>query len=182
MRTVLPMLLVAGAMYALVRVTALAVPGNALLRLLAEVAAGVVSYVLLSALFRLEEPSMRWSHWPGASSSANRPAARAGRHCRPGAGKTSAGSISGGRFCCGAVPFCSPVSVWRAVRRFARRMRCPGLAALAVAAARAAPSACAAPLPVRRRPSGRWCRGGRPVRWRPAIRVRSRRGRPKRGR
>lgn len=29
-------------------------PGNALLRLLAEVAAGVVSYVLLSALFRLE--------------------------------------------------------------------------------------------------------------------------------
>ena len=42
------MLLVAGAMYALVRVTALAVPGNALLRLLAEVAAGVVSYVLLS--------------------------------------------------------------------------------------------------------------------------------------
>ena len=41
-------------MYALVRVTALAVPGNALLRLLAEVAAGVVSYVLLSALFRLE--------------------------------------------------------------------------------------------------------------------------------
>ena len=53
-RTVLPMLLVAGAMYALVRVTALAVPGNALLRLLAEVAAGVVSYVLLSALFRLE--------------------------------------------------------------------------------------------------------------------------------
>ena len=53
-RAVLPMLLVAGAMYALVRVTALAVPGNALLRLLAEVAAGVVSYVLLSALFRLE--------------------------------------------------------------------------------------------------------------------------------
>ena len=53
-RTVLPTLLVAGAMYAVVRLTALAVPGNALLRLLAEVAAGVVSYVLLSALFRLE--------------------------------------------------------------------------------------------------------------------------------
>ena len=31
-------------------------------------------------------------------------------------------------------------SVYGAVRRFARRMRCPGLAALAVAAARAAPS------------------------------------------
>ena len=53
-RTVLPTLLVAGAMYAVVQLTALAVPGNALLRLLAEVAAGVGSYVLLSALFRLE--------------------------------------------------------------------------------------------------------------------------------
>lgn len=53
-RTVLPMLLTAGAMYAVVRLTGLAVPGNALLRLLAEVAAGVVSYLLLSALFRLE--------------------------------------------------------------------------------------------------------------------------------
>ena len=52
-RTVLPMLLVAGAMYAVVQLTALAVPGNALLRL-PEVAAGVGSYVLLSALFRLE--------------------------------------------------------------------------------------------------------------------------------
>ena len=50
----LPVVLVAGGMYAFGRVTALAVPGNALLRLLAEVAAGVVSYVLLSALFRLE--------------------------------------------------------------------------------------------------------------------------------
>ena len=49
MRTVLPTLLVAGAMYAVVQLTALAVPGNALLRLLAEVAAGVGSYVLLSA-------------------------------------------------------------------------------------------------------------------------------------
>ena len=53
-RTVLPMLLTAGAMYAVVRLTGLAVPGNALLRLLAEVGAGVVSYLLLSALFRLE--------------------------------------------------------------------------------------------------------------------------------
>lgn len=53
-RTVLPMLLVAGAMYAAVRLTAFALPGNALLRLMAEVAAGVASYVLLSALFRLE--------------------------------------------------------------------------------------------------------------------------------
>ena len=51
---VLGRLFVVGALYALVRVMVLAVPGNALLRLLAEVAAGVVSYVLLSALFRLE--------------------------------------------------------------------------------------------------------------------------------
>lgn len=41
-------------MYAVVRLTAAAIPGNDLLRLVAEVAAGAACYLLLSALFRLE--------------------------------------------------------------------------------------------------------------------------------
>ena len=41
-------------MYAVVRLTAAAVPGNDLLRLVAEIAAGALCYLLLSALFRLE--------------------------------------------------------------------------------------------------------------------------------
>ena len=41
-------------MYLLVRLTAAAIPGNDLLRLVAEVAAGGACYLLLSALFRLE--------------------------------------------------------------------------------------------------------------------------------
>ena len=53
-RTLLPPLLAAAAMYGAVRLTARAIPEHALLRLMAEVAAGAVSYVLLSALFRLE--------------------------------------------------------------------------------------------------------------------------------
>lgn len=53
-RTLLPVMLVAAAMYAVVRGVAFALPGNDLLRLMAEVAAGVVSYLLFSALFRLE--------------------------------------------------------------------------------------------------------------------------------
>ena len=54
MRTLLPPLLAAAAMYGAVRLTARAIPEHALLRLMAEVTAGAVSYVLLSALFRLE--------------------------------------------------------------------------------------------------------------------------------
>lgn len=46
--------LVSGTMYLLVRLTAAAIPGNDLVRLLAELATGVVSYLALSALFRLE--------------------------------------------------------------------------------------------------------------------------------
>lgn len=53
-RTLLPPLLVSAAMYAVVRLTAQAVADNALLRLTAQVAAGIACYVLLSALFRLE--------------------------------------------------------------------------------------------------------------------------------
>ena len=53
-RTLLPPLLVAAAMYAVVRLTALTLPDNALLRLMAQVAAGIVSYVVLSAVFGLE--------------------------------------------------------------------------------------------------------------------------------
>ena len=53
-RTLLPVALVSAAMYAVVRLTAAALPGDTLLRLMAEVTAGAVCYVLLSALFRLE--------------------------------------------------------------------------------------------------------------------------------
>lgn len=53
-RTLLPVALVSGTMYFLVRLTAAAIPGNDLVRLLAELATGVVSYLALSALFRLE--------------------------------------------------------------------------------------------------------------------------------
>ena len=53
-RTLLPPALLSAAMYAVVRLTAAAVPGNDLLRLVAEIAAGVLCYLLLSALFRLE--------------------------------------------------------------------------------------------------------------------------------
>lgn len=41
-------------MYAVVRLTAAALPGDTLLRLMAELGAGLVSYLVLSALFRLE--------------------------------------------------------------------------------------------------------------------------------
>lgn len=54
LRTLLPVALVAGAMYAAVRGVALGVPGNPLLRLLLEIGAGVAVYVGLAALFRLE--------------------------------------------------------------------------------------------------------------------------------
>ena len=53
-RTLLPPAAVSAAMSAVVRLTAAAIPGNDLLRLVAEVAAGAVCYLLLSALFRLE--------------------------------------------------------------------------------------------------------------------------------
>ena len=53
-RTLLPVALVSGTMYLLVRLTAAAIPGNDLVRLRAELATGVVSYLALSALFRLE--------------------------------------------------------------------------------------------------------------------------------
>ena len=53
-RTLLPPALLSAAMYAVVRLTAAAVPGNDLLRLVAEIAAGALCYLLLSALFRLE--------------------------------------------------------------------------------------------------------------------------------
>ncbi len=53
-RTLLPVALVAVAMYAAVQLTALALPGNAVLRLFAEIAVGVVSYVGIAALFHLE--------------------------------------------------------------------------------------------------------------------------------
>lgn len=54
LRTLLPIAAVSGAMYVAVRLTALAVPDNALLRLMAQIGAGALSYVLLAALFRLE--------------------------------------------------------------------------------------------------------------------------------
>ena len=53
-RTLLPPAALSAAMYAVVRLTAAAIPGNDLLRLVAEVAAGAACYLLLSALFRLE--------------------------------------------------------------------------------------------------------------------------------
>ena len=53
-RTLLPPALVSAAMYAVVRLTAALLPGDTLLRLMAEVAAGGASFLLLSALFRLE--------------------------------------------------------------------------------------------------------------------------------
>ncbi len=53
-RTLLPPAALSAAMYAVVRITAAAIPGGDLLRLVAEVAAGAVCYLLLSALFRLE--------------------------------------------------------------------------------------------------------------------------------
>lgn len=53
-RTLLPIACVAVTMYIAVRLTALALPDHALLRLMTEVAVGVLSYLLLSALLRLE--------------------------------------------------------------------------------------------------------------------------------
>lgn len=53
-RTLLPVVLVTGAMYVAVVATGRAIPGNALLRLLAEIGAGVTTYVVLSGLFGLE--------------------------------------------------------------------------------------------------------------------------------
>ena len=53
-RTLLPPAVLTAAMYAAVRLTAAAIPGNDLLRLVAEIAAGAACYLLLSALFRLE--------------------------------------------------------------------------------------------------------------------------------
>lgn len=52
--TLLPVALVSGAMYAAVRLAALAVPENGLLRLMVGIAVGVMSYGGLAALFRLE--------------------------------------------------------------------------------------------------------------------------------
>lgn len=54
LRTLLPVMLVSAAMYAAVRLTGAAIPGNALLRVMCEIAVGAASYLLLSALFRLE--------------------------------------------------------------------------------------------------------------------------------
>lgn len=54
LRTLLPIAAVSGAMYVAVRLTAVAVPDNALLRLMAQIAAGAISYIVLAALFRLE--------------------------------------------------------------------------------------------------------------------------------
>ena len=54
LRTLLPIVLVTGAMYLAVRVVALLVGGDDLLRLVAELAVGVAVFVGLSALFRLE--------------------------------------------------------------------------------------------------------------------------------
>lgn len=53
-RTLLPVALTAGAMYAAVRGVAMLLPGAALLRLAAEIGAGVAVYTALSAVFRLE--------------------------------------------------------------------------------------------------------------------------------
>lgn len=54
LRTLLPITLVSAAMYSAVLVVAQLVPGAAPLRLMAEIAAGVATYVVLSAVFRLE--------------------------------------------------------------------------------------------------------------------------------
>lgn len=54
LRTLLPVALAAGGMYAAVRLTGWAFTGNAWLRLAGQVAVGVGGYTLLSALFRLE--------------------------------------------------------------------------------------------------------------------------------
>ncbi len=53
-RTLLPVLLTAGAMYAAVRGVGLLLPDNAVLRLAVEIATGVAVYAGISALFRLE--------------------------------------------------------------------------------------------------------------------------------
>lgn len=53
-RTLAPVALASAGMYAAVRLTALAIPDSALLRLVAEIGAGGVSYLILSVLFRLE--------------------------------------------------------------------------------------------------------------------------------
>ncbi len=53
-RTLAPVALAATGMYAAVRLAGFAVTDSALLRLLAEIGVGVVSYALFSALFRLE--------------------------------------------------------------------------------------------------------------------------------
>lgn len=52
--TLLPVAAVSAAMYAAVRIAGQLMVGDALLRLAVELATGVVTYVLLSALFRLE--------------------------------------------------------------------------------------------------------------------------------
>ena len=54
LRTLLPVALVSGTMYLLVRLTACAVPGHLLLRLAAQLLVGAAAYVGLSVLFRLE--------------------------------------------------------------------------------------------------------------------------------
>ena len=204
-RTVLPMLLVAGAMYALVRVTALAVPGNAFAGR-SRRGRGQLRPAFCTVPARSLPRGGRTGQAPVYPQIGRLPGWQPGLVVATGyIGKTSAGSISGGRFFYGAVPVwqcvpCLPVRFFGARLCFAARLLfdarfrlrrgSPFCTAYAVSGTcclggrcRSGGSvACAAPLPVRRRPSGRWCRGGRPVRWRPAIRVRSRRGRPKRGR
>ena len=54
MRTLLPVALVSVGMYVTVQLVAAVLPGHPLLRLITEVTVGVVSYLLYSALFRLE--------------------------------------------------------------------------------------------------------------------------------
>ena len=165
-RTVLPMLLVAGAMYALVR--------------------GQLRPAFCTVPARSLPRGGRTGQAPVYPQIGRLPGWQPGLVVATGyIGKTSAGSISGGRFFYGAVPVwqcvpCLPVRFFGARLCFAARLLFDARFRLR----RGSPfcTAYAAPLPVRRRPSGRWCRGGRPVRWRPAIRVRSRRGRPKRGR
>ena len=53
-RTLLPVALVSGAMYFVVLGVAQLMPGHALLRLVCMIAAGAVSYLLFSFIFRLE--------------------------------------------------------------------------------------------------------------------------------
>ncbi len=53
-RTLLPVALVSGAMYFVVLGVAQLIPGHALLRLVCMIAAGAVSYLLFSFIFRLE--------------------------------------------------------------------------------------------------------------------------------